>query len=124
VISFKTAREVARIKVGDHPQRMRTGTVQARLLRPSGKRAGAARAKRCDGIGNTITKLRAKGVACDPARTLAARWAETAASGRGGRVVRIEGFRCVRRNPPGPGVAVRCGKRGGALLVTFRFRRP
>jgi DNA-binding beta-propeller fold protein YncE len=33
VISFKTAREVARIDVGDHPQRMRTGTVQAALLR-------------------------------------------------------------------------------------------
>jgi DNA-binding beta-propeller fold protein YncE len=32
VISFKTAREVARIDVGDHPQRMRTGTVRAGLL--------------------------------------------------------------------------------------------
>ena len=29
VISFKTAREVARIKVGDHPQRMRTGTIRS-----------------------------------------------------------------------------------------------
>ncbi len=28
VISFKTAREVARIKVGDHPQRMRTGKIR------------------------------------------------------------------------------------------------
>ena len=28
VISFKTAREVARIKVGDHPQRMRTGAIR------------------------------------------------------------------------------------------------
>jgi DNA-binding beta-propeller fold protein YncE len=33
VISFKTAREVARIKVGDHPQRMRTGAVRKRSLR-------------------------------------------------------------------------------------------
>jgi hypothetical protein len=33
VISFKTAREVARIKVGDHPQRMRTGRVRRSALR-------------------------------------------------------------------------------------------
>ncbi|HTE60036.1 MAG TPA: YncE family protein [Solirubrobacteraceae bacterium] len=33
VISFKTAREVARIKVGDHPQRMRTGRVRKSALR-------------------------------------------------------------------------------------------
>jgi DNA-binding beta-propeller fold protein YncE len=33
VISFRTAREVARIRVGDHPQRMRTGGVRANLLR-------------------------------------------------------------------------------------------
>jgi hypothetical protein len=33
VISFRTAREVARIKVGDHPQRMRTGKVRRRALR-------------------------------------------------------------------------------------------
>jgi hypothetical protein len=33
VISWRKAREVARIRVGDHPQRMRTGTVRAALLR-------------------------------------------------------------------------------------------
>jgi DNA-binding beta-propeller fold protein YncE len=33
VISFKSGREVARIKVGDHPQRMRTGTVRSGYLR-------------------------------------------------------------------------------------------
>jgi DNA-binding beta-propeller fold protein YncE len=33
VISFRTAREVARIKVGDHPQRMRTGAVRRTALR-------------------------------------------------------------------------------------------
>jgi hypothetical protein len=33
VISFRTAREVARIRVGDHPQRMRTGRVVRSALR-------------------------------------------------------------------------------------------
>jgi DNA-binding beta-propeller fold protein YncE len=33
VISYRTAKEVARIAVGDHPQRMRTGTVRADALR-------------------------------------------------------------------------------------------
>jgi DNA-binding beta-propeller fold protein YncE len=33
VISFRTAREVARIRVGDHPQRMRTGRVRKSALR-------------------------------------------------------------------------------------------
>jgi hypothetical protein len=85
--------------------------------------ASAARVKRCDGIGKTITKLRSKGPPCDTAQTLAAKWVETyAASGR--PVARLEGFRCVRRNPPGPGRAVRCTKREGAVLVAFRYRMP
>jgi hypothetical protein len=35
VISYKTAKEVARIRVGDHPQRMRTGSVRRGALRRS-----------------------------------------------------------------------------------------
>lgn len=85
--------------------------------------ASAERTKRCEGIGETITKLRSKGEPCDDARTLAAMWAETAATG-GKRVERIHGFRCLRSNPPGPGVAVRCAKDDGATVVSFRFRQP
>ena len=33
VISYRTAREVARIKVGNHPQRMRTGVIRRSYLR-------------------------------------------------------------------------------------------
>ena len=32
VISYRTGREVARIKVGDHPQRMRTGVIRRAYL--------------------------------------------------------------------------------------------
>src|ERR1044072_9721722 len=78
--------------------------------------ASAGGTKRCEGIGATITKLRSKGEPCDDARTLAALWAETAGTG-GKRVEQIHGFRCVRSNPPGPGVAVRCAKDDGATVV-------
>ncbi len=33
VISFKTGRQVKRIKVGDHPQRMRTGVIRRAFVR-------------------------------------------------------------------------------------------
>lgn len=85
--------------------------------------ASAARTKSCTGIGDTITKLRSKGQPCDEARTLAAMWAETAASG-GGRVERIHGFRCVRSDSPGPGGSVRCARQNGTLLVTFHYKLP
>jgi hypothetical protein len=83
--------------------------------------AGAGGTKRCEGIGETITKLRSKGQSCDDARTLAAMWAETVAAG-GDRVERIHDYRCVRSNPPGPGGSVRCAKDNGALVVSFRYR--
>jgi DNA-binding beta-propeller fold protein YncE len=35
VISYRTAREVARIKVGDHPQRMRTGKIRRAYVNPT-----------------------------------------------------------------------------------------
>jgi hypothetical protein len=41
--------------------------------------AGAAPTKSCDGIGDAVTKLRAKGIDCDDARTLCAKWMETVA---------------------------------------------
>ena len=34
VISYKSAREIARIKVGDHPQRMRTGKIRRSYVAP------------------------------------------------------------------------------------------
>lgn len=83
--------------------------------------ASADRTQRCEGIGDTITKLRSMGQPCDDARTLAAMWAEEVASG-GGRVEWIHDFRCVRSNPPGPGGAVRCSKGDGAFVVAFRYR--
>lgn len=80
--------------------------------------ASAARAKSCEGIGKTITNLRSKGWSCGDARTLSAKWADTATPR--GRVVTIDGMRCVRSDPPGPGRAVRCAKRKGAVVVSFR----
>jgi hypothetical protein len=84
----------------------------------------AAALKRCDGIGDTVTKLRAKGIACDDARTLSAKWMETVAEGSGRGTVRIDGLRCVRSNPPGPGRAARCAKNRDAVVVRFRYRMP
>lgn len=83
--------------------------------------ASAARTKSCEGIGSIVTKLRSKGMPCDDARTLSAKWLETLASG-GKAVERIDGFRCERSNPPGPGRAVRCAKRKGALVVSWRYQ--
>ena len=86
--------------------------------------SAAPATKRCEGIGDTISKLRAKGIGCDDAQTLAAKWAETVVGGSGGSTVKIDGLQCKRSDPPGPGVAVRCGKDNGALTVTFLFRNP
>jgi DNA-binding beta-propeller fold protein YncE len=38
VISYRTGKQVARIKVGFHPQRMRTGVIQSRYLDSEGHR--------------------------------------------------------------------------------------
>jgi hypothetical protein len=86
---------------------------------PASAQAGSG--KHCEGIGETITKLRSKGLSCDDARTLSAKWAETFAAGAG-RVEQIDGFRCVRSDPSGPGGAVRCARDKGAIVVSFRFR--
>lgn len=97
------------------------GLILLAVALPAPASAGAT--KRCEGIGETITKLRSKGQPCDDARTLAAMWAETFASG-GKRVETIHGYRCVRSDPPGPGVSVRCAKDNGAFVASFRFRPP
>jgi hypothetical protein len=86
--------------------------------------SAAPKTKRCEGIGDTVTKLRAKSIDCDAARTLSAKWAETVVAGSGGSTTRIEDFQCKRSNPPGPGVAVRCATNNGAITVAFRFRNP
>jgi DNA-binding beta-propeller fold protein YncE len=39
VISYRTGKQVARIKVGFHPQRMRTGVIRSRYLDPQRRRA-------------------------------------------------------------------------------------
>lgn len=84
--------------------------------------ASADRLRRCEGIGRSITQLKAKGIDCDAARTMSAKWAETAASRGAARVVRIDGARCVRSRPPAK--AVRCSARREALVVSFRYRLP
>jgi len=39
VISYRTGKQVARIKVGFHPQRMRTGVIRSGYLDSQGRRA-------------------------------------------------------------------------------------
>ncbi len=108
---------------GGKPKHARLSVRAPAPVEPFSARA-AAKTKRCEGIGDTVTKLRAKGIGCDDARTLSAKWAETVVGGNGGSTTRIDDFQCKRSNPPGPGVSVRCAKNNGAVTVTFRFRNP
>ncbi len=108
---------------GGKPMHARFSVRAPAPVEPFSARA-AAKTKRCEGIGETVTKLRAKGIGCDDARTLSAKWAETVVGGNGGSTTRIDDFQCKRSNPPGPGVSVRCAKNDGAVTVAFRFRNP
>ena len=113
VISYAEEREVARIPVGDHPQRMRMGKLADRLLgtpaitaQPGGPAGGGGKA-----TGARKPKLR---VSVRPRRALAKRPLRIrvrVTARRGGRSVPVRGVRVSLA-----GVHARTNRRGRAVL--------